>query len=60
MLAQIGEFSFVLVAAGLAEGAIGSFAYKLTVLIIALSLLLSPAMIALARLLTRRRVGIAI
>lgn len=60
MLAQIGEFSFVLVAAGLAEGAIGSFAYKLTVLIIALSLLLSPAMIALARLITRRRVGIAI
>lgn len=60
MLAQIGEFSFVLVAAGLATGAIGEFTYKLTVLIIALSLLLSPAMIGLARVLTDRRVGVAV
>ena len=60
MLAQIGEFSFVLVAAGLATGAIGEFTYKLTVLIIALSLLLSPAMIGLARVLTDRRVGVTV
>lgn len=58
MLAQIGEFSFVLVAAGMASGAIGPFTYKLTILLIALSLLLSPAMIALARLLTDRRIGV--
>ena len=60
MLAQIVEFSFVLVAAGLATGAIGEFTYKLTVLIIALSLLLSPAMIGLARVLTDRRVGVTV
>ena len=60
MLAQIGEFSFVLVAAGLATGAIGEFTSKLTVLIIALSLLLSPAMIGLARVLTDRRVGVTV
>ncbi len=58
MLAQIGEFSFLLVAAGMASGAIGPFTYKLTILLIALSLLLSPAMIALARVLTDRRVGV--
>ncbi len=58
MLAQIGEFSFVLVAAGMASDAIGPFTYKLTILLIALSLLLSPAIIALARLLTDRRIGV--
>ncbi len=58
MLAQIGEFSFVLVAAGMSSDAIGPFTYKLTILLIALSLLLSPAIIALARMLTDRRIGV--
>ena len=60
MLSQIGEFSFVIAAAGLSVGAISSFTYKLTVLVIALSLLLSPAMIGLARMLAYRRVGVTL
>lgn len=60
MLSQIGEFSFLLVAIGVTNDAIGPFAYKLTILLIALSLLISPAIIALARALTDRRVGVAV
>jgi len=46
LLAQIGEFSFVLVSVGLSAGIIGGFAYQMTIAVIALSLLLSPAWIA--------------
>lgn len=48
LLAQIGEFSFVLAAVGLQVGAITQFAHQLTVAIIALTLLLAPAWINLA------------
>ena len=48
LLAQIGEFSFVLAAIGLQVGTIGGFAYQLTVAVIAVSLLLSPTWINLA------------
>ncbi len=48
LLAQIGEFSFVLAALGLQLGTIGDFAYQLTVAVIAVSLLLSPTWINLA------------
>ncbi len=54
MLAQIGEFSFVLAAAGLQAGIIGRYAYQATVAIIAISLLLSAPWIALMRRLAIR------
>ena len=46
-LAQIGEFSFVLAAAGAAGGLLPEFTHKLVIAVIALSLVLSPAWIAL-------------
>lgn len=42
ILSQVGEFSFILVAVGLSTGIIADFTYKLTILVIALSLLVSP------------------
>jgi monovalent cation:H+ antiporter-2, CPA2 family len=45
MLGPIGEFSFLLVAIGLSSGLIGMFEYQMTVQIIALTLVLSPAWI---------------
>ncbi len=48
LLSQIGEFSFLLAAFGLQVGMITGFAYQLTVAVIALSLVLAPAWIALA------------
>lgn len=42
LLAQIGEFSFVLAATGQASGIISSFGYQLAVAVIAVSLLASP------------------
>jgi CPA2 family monovalent cation:H+ antiporter-2 len=42
LLAQIGEFSFLLVAVGLNSHTITQNAYQLTIAIIALSLLVSP------------------
>lgn len=46
MLAQIGEFSFVLAAVGAKGDLISEFTYRLVIAVIALSLLLSPAWIA--------------
>ena len=42
MMAQIGEFSFVLAGAGVANGALDAEAYKLAIAVIAISLLVSP------------------
>ena len=42
MMAQIGEFSFVLAGAGAANGALNADAYKLAIAVIAISLLVSP------------------
>jgi len=42
MLAQIGEFSFVLAAVGLSSGIIQEVAYQYTIAVIALSLMVSP------------------
>ena len=42
-MAQIGEFSFVLAAAGLASGVVSSGNYRLAIAVIAITLLLSPA-----------------
>lgn len=49
MLAQIGEFSFVLVSVGLSGGIISETAYQYTIAVIALSLLVSPFWILAAR-----------
>ncbi|MDH3475664.1 MAG: cation:proton antiporter, partial [Rhodospirillales bacterium] len=49
LLSQIGEFSFVLAAVGWQAGAINDFGYQMTIAIIAISLLVSPAWIALAK-----------
>ncbi len=49
MLSQIGEFSFVLAAVGLQNGIITDYAYHTAIAVICLSLLLSPAWIALIR-----------
>ncbi|MBN2095668.1 MAG: cation:proton antiporter [Candidatus Aenigmarchaeota archaeon] len=48
-LAQIGEFSFVLIAMGLGLGLISSSAYQLTLQLIALSLIISPFWISFFR-----------
>jgi CPA2 family monovalent cation:H+ antiporter-2 len=49
ILAQIGEFSFVLAAVGLSSHIITDIAYQYTIAVIALSLLVSPFWIWLAR-----------
>ena len=49
MLAQIGEFSFVLAAVGMSNGIISDIAYQYTITVIAISLLLSPFWILGAR-----------
>lgn len=46
-MAQIGEFSFVLAAAGFTAGALGYDIYRLSIAVTAITLLLSPAWIAL-------------
>ncbi|MFH0946658.1 MAG: cation:proton antiporter [Planctomycetota bacterium] len=52
LLAQIGEFSFVLAALGLQVDLIGQFAYQTTIAAITLSIILSPAWVRLFRRLT--------
>jgi len=49
LLAQIGEFAFVLAAVGLHTGAIIEAAYQLIIAVISISLLLSPAWVALTK-----------
>jgi monovalent cation:H+ antiporter-2, CPA2 family len=53
-LAQIGEFSFVLAAAGAAQALIPDFTHKLVIAVIALTLVLSPAWITLVGGLQRK------
>jgi CPA2 family monovalent cation:H+ antiporter-2 len=49
VMGQIGEFSFVLVATAAAAGLIAPDGYRLTVAVIALSLMISPLWLAVAR-----------
>jgi monovalent cation:H+ antiporter-2, CPA2 family len=49
VMAQIGEFSFVLAASGFNVGAIDSEGYRLAIAVIALSLLISPLWLVAAR-----------
>lgn len=53
-LAQIGEFSFVLAAAGAAQDLIPDFTHKLVIAVIALTLVLSPAWIGAIGTLQRK------
>lgn len=46
LLAQIGEFSFVLVSVGLQAAIVSKFGYQLAIAVIAITLALSPAWIA--------------
>jgi CPA2 family monovalent cation:H+ antiporter-2 len=55
LLSQIGEFSFVLAAVGMQSNLITSYGYQLTVTVIALSLVMSPAWIATSRKLLYRK-----
>lgn len=54
MLAQIGEFSFVIATLGRSSGAIGAFGYKMTIVVIALTMIASSLWIAGARRLLER------
>lgn len=49
VLSQIGEFSLVLAAVGLASGIIETFAYQMTIAIISLSLAVTPIYVRIAR-----------
>ncbi|MBU6475414.1 MAG: cation:proton antiporter [Alphaproteobacteria bacterium] len=49
VMAQVGEFSFIIVAAGLAAHVITGEAYRLMIAVIALSLVISPMWLAIAR-----------
>lgn len=49
LLAQIGEFSFILASVGIQSGIIEEFSYQVTIATIALSLLLSPMWIAASK-----------
>lgn len=49
LLSQIGEFSFVLAAVGIQAHIISDFGYQMTISIISISLLLSPAWIMLIK-----------
>lgn len=57
VMTQIGEFSFVICAAGLAGGALTQDGYRLMIAVIALSLLISPMWLAVARRLHTVAVG---
>lgn len=49
LLSQIGEFSFVLAAVGFQTGVINDFGYQMTIATVSISLLISPAWIALVK-----------
>lgn len=53
MVSQIGEFSFVLAAVGIASGIIADFAYQMTISVIVVTLVLSPAWVFIIKKLSR-------
>ncbi len=57
VMAQVGEFSFIIIAAGLAAHVITDDAYRLMIAVIALSLMISPMWLAIARRLHDVAVG---
>jgi CPA2 family monovalent cation:H+ antiporter-2 len=50
LLSQIGEFSFVLAAVGIQAKIISDYGYQMTIVVISMSLLVSPAWIMLVKL----------
>lgn len=56
-MAQVGEFSFILCAAGLATKSLSKDGYHLMITVIALSLLISPMWLAIARRLHDMTIG---
>ena len=57
MLAQVGEFSFVILSVGGQSGIVSDFTYQTILALITLTLMLSPAWIALFKKLTRKTNG---
>lgn len=55
LLSQIGEFSFVLAAVGIQAHIISDYGYQMTIAVISLSLLISPAWIMLVKYLLKDR-----
>ncbi|GAB4521350.1 MAG: cation:proton antiporter [Haliangiales bacterium] len=55
LLSQIGEFSFILAAMGLAAGIVDELGYQLAIAAICVSLIVSPAWISTVRVLVGRR-----
>jgi CPA2 family monovalent cation:H+ antiporter-2 len=55
MLAQVGEFSFVILAVGQQNDIVSDFTYQTILALITLTLILSPAWIGIFRMLTRKR-----
>lgn len=53
MLAQIGEFSFILASIGFGLHMINDFGYQLTIIIIAITILISPLYVSITSRLTR-------
>jgi len=53
LLSQIGEFSFVLAAVGIQAHIISTYAYQMTIAVISVSLLISPAWIMFTRRMLR-------
>ncbi|MEP1033743.1 cation:proton antiporter [Ekhidna sp.] len=53
-LAQIGEFSFVLATIGLQQGIISNYGYQITIIVIAITIFISPFWV----LLTHKTIGI--
>jgi CPA2 family monovalent cation:H+ antiporter-2 len=53
MLAQVGEFSFVILSVGGQSGVVSNFTYQTILALITVTLILSPAWIALFRRLTK-------
>ena len=54
MLAQVGEFSFVILSVGQQSGIVSDFTYQIILALITLTLMLSPAWIALFKKLTSK------
>jgi CPA2 family monovalent cation:H+ antiporter-2 len=57
VMGQLGEFSFIIVAAGLSANILTDEAYRLMIAVIALSLMISPMWLAIARRLHDMAIG---
>jgi CPA2 family monovalent cation:H+ antiporter-2 len=55
LLSQIGEFSFVLAGVGISAAIITEFSYQMTIVVISLTLLLSPLWILFIKRITLKK-----